>query len=360
MTESDKIKMITPMVFPFTFLPPAVLSRWKPFLGTVAVYQPVSGAVPEPVQEVSDQGRLTLRFPVTGDEEPILRLAEAYERWGTLHSGARGGILRFLEQSPSVSNQEGRIYTLGDEIRRRIRGANRFPESDPLRTARLFLLLAQKYDTAQWNISDRFDRAQRMEKELFKTLRGENEQDQGLPPTPDTPGIENPLDPWIQERLLAWSRLMLMDPEPSCLCVTPSHPACRMLIETLPEDRVMKHVPVPIVNSIGNTLSADPEHLFEHLQQLAVSPRVHPAEQPTFPPADRTPTPLGILTVYTVLDTPPQNLFAHFLGTPPPLDTYRNRFQSTLLLVFEPLTAELTRRSAFGAGSRPLGSGFAR
>ena len=117
--------------FPFTVLSRPVLTTLRTLFGAVTVYQPLSDAVPEALKNLQSQAAWALQ------------------------------------------PNESHIFQIRDEIRRRARGKAFGAATDPLLTARLFLLLAQDYDSRHVEMTRDLVRLQESENRLFDALRAE-------------------------------------------------------------------------------------------------------------------------------------------------------------------------------------------
>ncbi|MEZ4527327.1 MAG: hypothetical protein R2941_15520 [Desulfobacterales bacterium] len=226
---------MTPVYFPFTCIAGSAVRMLRLCFPKTVLYQPSASAMPETVrQAVKDFAQI--RIPANEDQEKLAAIAKEYQNWAQLHQGrdlsffkARQGSVPFFDE---FSVQEIRA-----DIRRKKEGKNRADQNpDPLFQARIFLSISQEYDMRQWEIGNHLESLSEMENTLLREIRGDEDEDTDTGPSiRSLIAKEDPGAHMTAERLNAWARLALCDPEIPNLFLTTSTAVMEMVCELIPE-----------------------------------------------------------------------------------------------------------------------------
>lgn len=319
--------------FPYTCLSHRTFIALKTLFGAVTLYPPLADSVPESMKRWEAEHQLVLRFPASGNESELHRALKAFRQWAENHALSQREFLRFQDTQASLSN-DAHTYRIRDEIRHRIRGAKQAPATDPLLTARLFLVLAQEYDRQHMEIAKEWGQLEKMEYSLYDTLRGEGlaaaEEEDRVPAD-----IGAPTSDLMIQRLRAWARLMLEDESPPVIFATTSREAFELIVDDTPSAD-----PLPGFNAASFPLPPDrdaPEasrQLMVYLERVAVSEwSVENAER--FDVSTDQRLSCVRLTVAIVPDTPAGAVFSRYSGYASFLPEKRGAFRHTLLALVE-------------------------
>lgn len=220
--------------FPFTFISEKWASACWARFGQVLVYQPASGAAPEPMEDLAAEGKILLQYPAKGDDQNLIKLARQFQGWGQVHHKHAAALKPFAEAG--FYNQE-----FAPEISTEILkgGREEPPRQDPLFTARLFLLMAQEYDRQASELEIQLGAAQHAAMEMFAGIRGQPEESESFHvqqfsaaiPDRGGSGSEDPGAYMPEARIRAWQCLAGADPEAPRLWLTSSPAVIEVLNE---------------------------------------------------------------------------------------------------------------------------------
>ena len=324
--------MMTPIYFPFTYLPQPVFEALNPIFGRLAVYQPLAGKVPETMTAWVESGRLDIRAPIEDNGEDLLILLREYRAWADLHPASQRVFSKFQGNAIPFSS-DTQISNIRAEIKRRIQAKEKRIKSDPLFEARLFLLLAQDFNIQQTQLQNEFHWVEKMEQQLMDDVKGEDRLDPAIAANIKTSEWQDPLSFMTFERLNAWSWLMQQDPETSALYLTGSRAAFQDLLERVPSaENVSVFDAVSIPCSPGEIEKDWIDGFTRYLETLADG-STNPEDRFHFPNSKHTGTVRFTLNV--VPDTSPRELFSRFTEQQPARFRIKQRFKNTLLGLVE-------------------------
>lgn len=222
-----------PIYFPFTAISESALARFVFWDAAPVIYGPTNTDISSDLATLIDAGRINRRVPVTADQDKLQGMLKAYHDWAGQHAGAPGGLTAF-----KTAQGDGAPF-FDDTYITSIRSAiNKAPQNRPadahhgehLFQARLFLLMAQRFDAQNEGLHKDLDTLIQMERLLYKELKGFNEQADihGLP-------VEDRGVNMTAARIKAWSRLFLADSrKKSAIFVTDSPAVFEYLLEFIP------------------------------------------------------------------------------------------------------------------------------
>ena len=336
-----------PIYFPFTYISDPVAEALSACFGKTVVYQPSSKDIPEEIHKLAERGMLDIRISGNSekkDEEKLSAILKEYDAWANLHQGSRGLQLDYFKagrnkipffDDTSTSQIKADIKdTTGKNPARK--------ESDPVFDARIFLSIAQNFDMQNDKIVRDMASFETAQKDLIKSLKGEDEI------SPVVPGYQDKFktgnladyDHMIPERIAAWALLMWCDPiqcrnEMSGLFVTSSRQAIDYLLDKTPEtENVFSIDAMPMVGNQVEKTAKWQKSLMEHLKIVAESSR--PLERSNFNlvPDDLKFETKVSLSLYIVPGVLPQEFFTRFIKFKQPcgeIGKDQTKFKNTLI-----------------------------
>jgi len=210
--------------FPFTVISGQAADALNACFKSVSIYQP-STHMSKALAELAEKGLSEIRRPVQGDDDKLEALAKEYRKWAELHQGAELNFFKFRQDDDHAIAH----------IRSELKGYGIPQEAaDPLFNARLFLKIAQEFDAERQDVDREISAFEKMEKSLFEELRGEDDAEIEIPLEKSLLRHEDSGAFMTEERLNAWTRLMLEDTEISDFFVTGSRAVFDFLAEKTP------------------------------------------------------------------------------------------------------------------------------
>ncbi len=329
-----------PIYFPFTHVSDSVAAALTACFGQFVVYRPLTGKIPAVMQSWIDRGALAVRVPAAENEQELETAIKNYLNWADLHMNgggkkaaffnAQGGGTPFFDEfSPS--------QLVADIKAKPHRKSKKLP--DAVSTARIFLYFAQEFDRQNQELTWDLKNYHQKEADLIRQLKMEAD---GLADElqKDAGHLPDPLgDYMISDRLEAWSRIYLKDPNPSGLFVTHSPAVLDHLLDnSQPAVEVMRYDAIPLSNQKAAESNPWQESLLLNLMRLAQDKSPASSEEADahikFPAAEKTIK----LTAYLAPGQTPQNFFSHYARIKPQDadDTGRpGSFNNTLIVLVE-------------------------
>ncbi len=306
---------MTPIYFPFTFIPAPVAQALGVFFKQTAAYQPSGERTPDAMRKMADRGLLDVRVPAAENIPHLDAVIRDFAQWA---EHRRGSELSYFKVAGSVPYYD---ETMTHEIRSDIRRPDRekaATAADPLVNARLFLHMAQDFDVQNWEIMDELDALKQKEASFINALKGGEEDDaeptllnQAL--TPEDPG-----NYMIEERMNAWVRLLLLDPRRSGLFVCGNRTAFDHAAEPAgPGAPVISLKGVPLDGMTDDAVEKMQGLLASHLEEIMRNGGVAPETEDVF---ELQPPDAGgrkaSLDIYLIPDQPPDMYFRQFIKGP--------------------------------------------
>ena len=230
-----------PVFFPFTFITRPVADALSICFGQTIVYQPLDSNIPQIMKDDEKSGIIDIRVPIKGDEENVISICKAYRKWMEIHQGSEINILK-AQGDKAPFFDESYATQIKAALKRNEKKTVTPDESKTLLATRVFLSIAQQYDRENWEISEELVSIEKMEQDLLYDLKG-GEADtipgltRGISSRMDDPGVYK-----TDDRLQAWARLFLNDPDPqvkdlSFLFVTASQSVFEHLLDVAPNSK---------------------------------------------------------------------------------------------------------------------------
>lgn len=285
-----------PVYFPFTYVSPSASELLGACFRRTAVYQPLPETVFPNLKAWAEAGRFDIRVPVDADSDTLLNLLKEYQKWASLHEGGNMGF--FKNQGSRVPFfDDVSAHHISADIKKRAAGKAEAPAPEPLFDARVFLAVAQEFDSRQGDLQNGLTAYKKMEQKFLKDLKGE-------PEIPDIslgggPALQagDPGGYMTEKRLQAFSRLAREDSTGDHrLFITTSRAVLDTVLENIdPAEEVFRLEEMPFPENRAK--AAFQAELSAHIQQLLENPSEHP-ETFTFPAADGGVGPRFSLTLY--------------------------------------------------------------
>jgi len=301
-----------PILFPFTYIPDAVLTAMGTCFNRFVAYQPSGLSVPAAMRDLQDRGSLSIRMPVKSDANKLATVLKQYRSWADLHEGEGltvfsslgDGLPFFNDTSPSM---------IRSEIRPRNRKTAVAEMFDPLFEVSVFLQVAQELDRQNIELSLDLKQVGRKEQALFEDLKGEaDEMIPGLQAGGLTPALEDPGTYMTSERMAAWTRLMLNDPEHSGIFVTTSPAIFNFIKEDAPcFERVLS---IDLMLFTGSGTDENNLHRQSLMDKLEGFVGGTPVEEPAGSDAAVTGDTWSSLSIHKVPGTTPDEFFSRFVA----------------------------------------------
>ena len=258
-----------PTCFPMTFLPTPFIRSLAACFGQTVVYQPSPLHVPPSVQAGADEGTLAIRIPAVGEAQKLDAVLRGYHRWAETHTGADKAFLKAGGVDVPFYD-EFSVNRIRTDLRRTLAGEPSGEGPDPTFSARVFLCMAQAFDRQGWEVESDLTSYESMERELMHHLRG-GEADAEIS---GFSGSSKRLlrDPGVHmtgDRLRAWARLVLSDPEPPMIWVTVSPAVVDEMRDRFPEMREAGRIEsIPVLSPKGAKSLELQKRIQEYLKGL--------------------------------------------------------------------------------------------
>jgi len=224
-----------PIYFPYTHLSVKAMEDLGIFFSQVVAYQPSNLPISAEVDALVQSGRLAIRVPFTDHSDNLEQVVKAYQTWARQHQGAEFAYFK-ANQGAIPFYDAASIHQIRTEIRRTQQEDARTGEPDgeatqQLMQARVFLHLAQEFDSQNQAISHSLISQADMERAMLQKLQGETDSDESPLLSTEVFRADLTGEYMIAERLAAWGTLLLHDPELTGVFVTASRPALTAILD---------------------------------------------------------------------------------------------------------------------------------
>jgi|GEM_PF-3126502 len=181
------------------------------------------------------------RSPITAGDSQLQALFKQYQHWLSVHGGRSGEAATFFKSTQPAPPffEDSHTFKITSEIRQHMREDAATDRSEPAPTepdeltARLFLLAAQEFDSQQADLEDALIGVSRDRRHLLESL-GAIAGDDRFP----RHASEDRGQLMTAQRLNAWSRLLLADPDPPRLLVTTSPAVIAFVRDMAPDEQL--------------------------------------------------------------------------------------------------------------------------
>jgi len=211
--------------FPFTYINNTVAEALNVCFGQISVYQPSSL---DSSLIMNDTNLISIRTPVTGDEDIIKRIIQDFKAWGDIHHNDEMEIIKFTGSTIPFFDDNS-INQIKADIKKELSNSAEI-EEDPLLNARVFLHFAQEFDKQNNEINQELFLCEELEQKFISDLMGTDENNATKNKVkeflPDSSG-----EFMIKQRINAWSRLFMHEQEVAPLFITTSRQAIEYLMD---------------------------------------------------------------------------------------------------------------------------------
>jgi hypothetical protein len=259
---------ITPVYFPFTFIPPALLEAMSLCFPHVLLYQPAHANQHPALQPWIDNGFLDVRSPFETviDKKPLQAALRDFSSWGLFQEHTDIAYLKTVEDGIAPVNPK--IHRIASEIK----GGEAHPETSDEADLppQLFLHLAQEFDEHSWELREELNRVD----DQYQALQGDFRQDQEgeadhqILVAPTSSGEEDPGRVMIEGRMAAWNRLFQRDPSDFGLLITGSYSAFDYLLADVEEKHEVLSFDLTLTRDESGEQTAGYPSLVEDLQRM--------------------------------------------------------------------------------------------
>ncbi|MBW2218381.1 MAG: hypothetical protein JRF40_02645 [Deltaproteobacteria bacterium] len=263
---------MTPIYFPYTFIPDTLLSAIFPVFGRIAVYQPSSSVIPsssiimEKIKKISEQDLIETRLPLKKYNGMVENVFKDYMNWADYHDKDQIRILKSHMDSIPFFNDSS-SFNVKSEISK---NSNKIKDQkfSPDFRAGLFLMHAQDLDIKHAEIDRGLKAVQNRTEDMLMELKGENATSNHENLMNDTDG---PSFYMLKERLDAWTCLMFQDMPESCLFLTANKEVTNILFDDFHgAQKVLDYPKIPFFKGRENVLENWQREFKEYVCNLAV------------------------------------------------------------------------------------------
>lgn len=215
-------------LFPYTTVPPLATETLLKLFDELIVLQPTVGTEQPSLPQTDPDNRLKVQCPFETGHEQVNQAVSAYTKWAQQHGGADLQQIRSQLEAPSFFDEES-SYHLESLIRPSKRDSVAEKSLDPEQerlNSRIFLSLAQEFDSRNWEMETNLDQVKASEARLFAQLHGSTSRIDAQTKWKDDPQSNY----MVRERMAAWS-LFLAQPEMAPGPLVTFSPEVKMLIE---------------------------------------------------------------------------------------------------------------------------------
>lgn len=263
-----------PIYFPYTYVTDPFMRVCKNFFPKIGALQMSVNRVPEAMSKWAEQGKLDIQAPDEESSRIFDKILADAENWS---QHQRGGLSSFLkaygDKIPFFDSSS--ISQIRQDIRKTYHSENKEThlKIEMLR-AGLFLQMAQDFDINNTWISQKLHLQESLERNLFKDLKGDEDDDRIFMEIKNTVEVDNRLDFMLMERLKAWLHIVSSrDTDEVDLFLTNHLSVINLIEEYLTESRtIMLAATFPPVDQDEVNRQKRQEELAHYFQQLQSSP----------------------------------------------------------------------------------------
>jgi hypothetical protein len=259
--------LVTPVYFPFTFIPPVLLEAMSLCFRHVFLYEPAHANRHAALQPWIDNGFLQIcsPFETVIDEKPLKAALRDFTNWGLFQQYADIAYLKTVGTGIAPVNPE--IPSIASEIKGK--DIQRKASDEAEFSTQLFLHLAQEFDQHSWELKEELSRID----DQYLALQGDFRQDQELEEdhqtvTGQTLAGEDPGDLMMDRRMAAWNRLFQRDPFDPGLLITGSYAAYEYLLADVEKHYEVLNLDIRLTQGESEQKATTYPSLVEDLQGI--------------------------------------------------------------------------------------------
>jgi len=322
-----------PIYFPFTYISEPVLETFSAFFKQIVVYQPSNLKIPESMQKPADSDLLEIRIPVKGDENKIDNILKDYKNWANIHQESE---LAFFKTKPDIIPFFGESYTsqIKADIKKKKQKQQNEKKQDSLLNARIFLHMAQEFDSQNWEINKELLLSEEKTLNLIDNLKGEDKLSFKKNDKEKTVEIDYQSEYMTLDRIIAWTHLLQYDQDMSNLFITNSRSVVEHLVEKTPEAKIVLSIDsIPLTNSRDKKTEKWQKSLIKQLELLQENPLPASEDIKIKSPFDKDDGKKVSLTLYLVPGESPYNFFTRSAWHKTPVKEINKKsgFNNTLI-----------------------------
>jgi len=303
-----------PLLFPYTYVSEPVINAYRHFFSGISVLQSSRKHIPEPMKQWADEGFLDIQMPDPKVSRIFDKVLAETENWVRSH---RGGVASFLKayQDEIPFFEPSSVSRIRQDIREAGRTVS--PDEslqDAFLRERIFLQVAQDFDTHNQWLSHQMQQQEAMERNLFRELRGdERYMDRATGPVQQW-GSEDPFQYMILDRLKAWSRVMLSHGHVQGLLMTTAASVLTLLQEHVPDtEKMILAATIPVVPKDAATGKDERQALIGYCEKLLCTPLPLLKDSGLLDTYPFEITDNYSMELYMLPDISPQSLFTRFV-----------------------------------------------
>ncbi len=338
-----------PIYFPFTCISDLSGEIIPAIFGQIVLYRPSSQNLSETMQKLAKREALNIRIPVKKDESKLNAALKDYKSWLNLHLGDKREITTFFK------TYADKIPFFDDTITAQIRAdikkktQQKQPEtkSDTLFNARIFLAIAQEFDTQNFEINQKLFLVDKMRQNLIENIKGEidssyienaeNNLPESYEPESYEPKSYEQGAYMTAERITAWTLLMQHDQHGSGLFITDSRSAFEYLIDKASQTEIIINFDsIPLQKNSIEKADKWRDNFMKQLEIIAKNPWPTSTDKIAGPPFAKNSDTKVSLTLAIVPGKTPHEFFAGCCGYNYSESKEKSQFQNTLLGLVEP------------------------
>ena len=339
-----------PIYFPFTCIFDLSAEIISAIFGQIVLYRPSSKNFSEMMQKLAERGAIDIQIPVKKDENKLDAILKDYKSWLNLHLGDKQGMTGFFKtHADKIPFFDDTITAqIRADIKKKTQQKQTETKPDPLFNARIFLSIAQEFDTQNWEINQKLFMVEEMQQKLIENIKGEidsfyieNAENNllkscDLPKSYDPGAYDDPGAYMTADRIKAWALLMQHDNQGSGLFITDSSSAFDYLIDKASRaEIIIRFDSIPLQKNSMEKADELRGNFMKQLEIIATNPWPTSTGKIVNPCFAKNSDTKVSLTLAIVPGKTPHEFFAGCCGYNQPESKEKPQFQNILLGLVE-------------------------
>lgn len=277
---------MTPVYFPFTYVPDEVAAATSLFFSNIICYHNGSD-IPPRMHRSADTLQITYRNPFPDTPDRFDDLYNAYRDWAANHQGSDLAFFKSTDmQSIPFFDDTTAPHRIRDAIKAYRRSEKTYVSSGLLR-ARIFLRLAAAFDQQQEELTTGFRSITAKEQQMFTRLIGEDAEEFEQFAVGKEAVLSDYGSHMTSERIGAWTCLFLNDPSPPAFFLTSSPAIAAHVFENILVDTETAGIVPMVARKAVTALSLTPDIPPEQLQEQRKIAATAISDTMAAPPSDK-------------------------------------------------------------------------
>jgi hypothetical protein len=308
---------MTPVYFPYTYIPDAIRTAILSLFGRIIVYKPASSPAQNKKTDkntgASEQEWMDERLPLIKYNGMIEKMFKDNLNWAQYYKTDQIRNLKsYMDTIPFFTDASS--FKIKSEISK-LSDNKQDQKHDLDFTAGLFLMYAEYLDIRHEEINKSLQSVQNKTNEMLRELKGENPAFNEGDSTDDS---DDPLCYMIKERLDAWTSLMIRDIPESCLFLTANREVISTLFDDIHGDmhgvdKILDYPEIPLLDERDdNTLGNWRKGFKEYALCLTAQTDQESQPDPPLPPIGDKGKDGFSFTLYKVNGVTPVEFFSRF------------------------------------------------